>query len=76
MFRLTEYPTPQKYKSLKLVQPAVVIAFSGFQKMIQADYEYQEHNDITTRLLIISCNGIMLTITTALYAGSVYHVLY
>ena len=31
--------------------------------------------DITTRLLIISCNNIMLTTTTALYAGSVYHVL-
>ena len=30
----------------------------------------------TTRLLIISCNNIVFTITTALYAGSVYHVLY
>ena len=28
----------------------------------------------TTRLLIISCNNIVFTITTALYAGSVYHV--
>ena len=31
-------------------------------------------NEITTRLLIISCNTVMLTVTTALYAGSVYHV--
>ena len=30
--------------------------------------------DITTHLLIKSCNNTMLTITTALYAGSVYHV--
>ena len=34
------------------------------------------YNDITTRLLITSCNNIMLTITTALYAGSVDHVIY
>ena len=33
------------------------------------------YNDITTRLLIMSCNNIMLTITTALYAGSVDHVI-
>ena len=31
----------------------------------------RSNDDITTRLLIISCNNIMLTITTALYAGSV-----
>ena len=30
----------------------------------------------TTRLLIISCNNIVFTITTALYAGSVYYVLH
>ena len=34
------------------------------------------YNDITTRLLIISCINIMLTISTALYAGSVYHMSY
>ena len=34
------------------------------------------YNAITTRLLIILCNKIMLTMTTALYAGSVYHVLH
>ena len=32
-------------------------------------------DDITTRLLIVSCNNFMLTITTALYAGSVDHVI-
>ena len=30
----------------------------------------------TPRLLMISCNNIVFTITTALYAGSVYHVLH
>ena len=42
-------------------------------KMIISQYV---HNVITTRLLIISCNNMVLTITTALYAGSVYHVLH
>ena len=32
------------------------------------------YNVITTRLLIILCNNIVFTITTALYAGSVYHL--
>ena len=32
-------------------------------------------DNITTRLLIISCNSIMLTITIALHAGSVDHVI-
>ena len=37
-------------------------------------YIIRHHNVITTRLFIISCSNIMLTIiTTALYAGSVYH---
>ena len=34
------------------------------------------YNVIPTRLLIILCNNIVFTITTALYAGSVYHVLH
>ena len=34
------------------------------------------YNAITTLLLIISWNNIVLTIITALYAGSVYHVLH
>ena len=34
------------------------------------------YNVITTRLLIVSCNNIVFTITTALYAGSVYNVLH
>ena len=33
---MTKYPT-QKYKQLKLVKLAAVIAFSGFNKIIQAD---------------------------------------
>ena len=34
------------------------------------------YNVITTRLLIILRDNIVFTITTALYAGSVYHVLH
>ena len=34
------------------------------------------YNIITTRLLIMLCNNIVFTITTALYAGSVYHALH
>ena len=32
---MTKYPTPQKYKKLKLMQLPAVIAFSGFNKIIQ-----------------------------------------
>ena len=42
-------------------------------KMIRSSYVY---NVIPTRILIISYNNIVLTITTALYAGSVSHVLH
>ena len=42
-------------------------------KMIRSSYVY---NVIPTRILIVSCNNIVLTITTALYAGSVSHVLH
>ena len=38
-------------------------------------HTYTHTTNNTTRLLIISCNNIVFTITTALYAGSVYHVL-
>ena len=32
---MTKYPTPQKYKELKLMQLPAVIAFSSFTKIIQ-----------------------------------------
>ena len=42
------------------------------RRMVIQKYVY---NDITNRLLIISCNNIVLIITTALYSGSVDHVI-
>ena len=51
--------------------------YTGHSISIRAQNGYiiTVYNDITTRLLIIYCNSIMLTITTALCAGSVDHVI-
>ena len=63
----------------KIIIPTFAPLYTGHSYCIsisaQNGYTMIRLHDITIRLMIISCNNIMLTISAALYAGSVDHVI-